>query len=279
MPNRVAALVALTAAALLQTRPPAHSFRAEVDYLRQAKRELAAGRRPTPRKSNEEVDEMGGIGAVHRWPDGSWAADAALVSVGCTRKGCLLGVFGHWWRLATWPAEWDLGAIGAVHTYAALCGSDVYYRHFAPRARLPHTLLLGAFATRSVFELLWVGSTLYALGRPLQAALGRVGFAALYVGAGVAASLVCMLARRSSSGHGGLLGVCAYHALLLPRARQSIMGIEMGSKPALAAQIAIASQGAFQGDRPLPILAANLAPCLVAAAAFAAHDRRSFLTS
>jgi len=174
----------------------------------------------------------------------------------------------------------------------------------------------------------------------LQAALGRVGFAALYVGAGeataasrsreerareelrhsptrpgVAASLVCMLARRSSSGHGGLLGVCAYHALLLPRARQSIMGIEarssrdqprlplalslsrplpgwmpspsplalpipqMGSKPALAAQIAIASQGAFQGDRPLPILAANLAPCLVAAAAFAAHDRRSFLTS
>jgi len=268
---------------------------------------------------------MGGIGAVHRWPDGSWAADAALVSVGCTRKGCLLGVFGHWWRLATWPAEWDLGAIGAVHTYAALCGSDVYYRHFAPRSRLrhttppvpppplrhisspaippppehrrtrpprchhrlpllcpcrlPHTLLLGAFATRSVFELLWVGSTLYALGRPLQAALGRVGFAALYVGAGVAASLVCMLARRSSSGHGGLLGVCAYHALLLPGARQSIMGIEMGSKPALAAQIAIASQGAFQGDRPLPILAANLAPCLVAAAAFAAHARRSFLTS
>jgi len=219
MPNRVAALVALTAAALLQTRPPAHSFRAEVDYLRQAKRELAAGRRPTPRKSNEEVDEMGGIGAVHRWPDGSWAADAALVSVGCTRKGCLLGVFGHWWRLATWPAEWDLGAIGAVHTYAALCGSDVYYRHFAPRARLrhttppvpppplrhisspaippppehrrtrpprchhrlpllcpcrlPHTLLLGAFATRSVFELLWVGSTLYALGRPLQARYSR----------------------------------------------------------------------------------------------------------
>ena len=117
----------------------------------------------------------------------------------------------------------------------------------------------------------------------LQAALGRVGFAALYVGAGeataasrsreerareelrhsptrpgVAASLVCMLARRSSSGHGGLLGVCAYHALLLPRARQSIMGIEARSsrdQPRLAertsTRLSVRSTGGSQeADAP-----------------------------
>ena len=63
-----------------------------------------------------------------------------------------------------------------------------------------------------------------------------------------------MLARRSSSGHGGLLGVRAYHALLLPRARQSIMGIEARSsrdQPRLP--LALCSRGLCQVGCPPPL--------------------------
>lgn len=273
---------------VVQTRPPAAEFAAEVAYRRQVKADLKAGRRPQPRPAPATAASGDGDGegasddgaqpaptaplfGIHRWPRGTWAVDAAVVSLGCTRKGCLIGAGTLWWAPPSWPMEWDPYLLLAAHAYSTFCPSATYFRHFSPRSSVPHSVLLGAVATRSTWGLLWVGSTLVGLGAELQQALGRMGFLCLYLAAGLAASLVSMSFRRSAHGHGGILAACAYHALVAPNARHNLMGVELGARAALAVQVGLASSAAFQGDAPVPVLLANLAPCAVAAAAFGAN--------
>lgn len=282
--------VALLSVAV-QTRPPAAEFKAEVEYRRHVKADLKAGRRPRPRPilaaaalADGDGDEEGAsadgappaakLFGIQRWPDGAWAADIAVVSLGCTRKGCLIGAGSLWWRPPSWPMEWDLYLLVAVHAYSTFCPSATYFRHFCPRARVPHSVLLGAVATRSTWGLLWVSSTLLGLGAELQQAIGRLGFLGLYAAAGLAASLVSMASRHSAHGHGGVLAACAYHTLVAPNARHNIMGVQLGARSALAAQVGLACSAAFQGDAPGPVLLSNLAPCAVAAVAFGATRMR-----
>eukprot|EP00967_Tisochrysis_lutea_P004052 scaffold4825_cov38-Tisochrysis_lutea.AAC.2 len=266
---------------LVQCRPSAADFLTEVEYRRQVRSDIKAGRRPRARPvaaaQPSGGEEEGGprrspvappLFRMHQWADGSWALDAAIVSVGCTRRGCLIGLACLWWRLPSWPMEWDVYMLGAIHAYSTFCSNEIYFRNFAPRLRAPHSILLGSVATRSMWELLWVGSTLLGLGSDLQRAVGRFGFIGLYLGAGISASLVSALYRRSAHGHGGVLALCAYHTFMAPNARHNIMGVELGAKSALAVQLALACSGAFQGDAPLPVFASNLAPCLVAIAAY-----------
>jgi hypothetical protein len=284
--------VALLSVAV-QTRPPAAEFAAEVAYRRQVKSDLKAGRQPRPRSAlaaaafaGRDWDEESGhadgappapappLFGIQRWPDGTWAADVALVSLGCTRKGCLIGALSLWWKPPNWPMEWDLYLLVAVHGYSTFCPSATYFRHFSPRARVPHSVLLGSVATRSTWGLLWVSSTLVGLGAELQQALGRLGFLGLYAAGGLAASLVSMTCRRTAHGHGGVLAACAFHTLVAPHARHNLMGVELGAQSALAAQVGLACSAALQGDAPGPVLLANFAPCAVAAFAFGASRMR-----
>jgi len=193
---------AALASVLIQCRPPASDFAEEVEYRRQVKKDLAAGRRPRPRSAKPKAaaaqgedaadsDDLGSASmfGLRRWDGGLWAADAGIASLGCTPKGCLIGFATLWWRPPSWPRDYDVYMLAALHAYSAFCPTDVYFRNFAPRLRRPHTVLLGAVATRSIWELMWVGSTLLGLGTELQKALGRGGFLALYLGAGEAFEL------------------------------------------------------------------------------------------
>lgn len=133
-------------------------------------------------------------------------------------------------------------------------------------------MLLGAFACRSPFELLWLSSFASYLGETLQQprVLGRLETLGLYVACGLASSLSSAYLRRSARGAGGLLGACAYHALALPHARHSFFGLELNARMAVVAQFVLASWGGGAIE-PVPILLVNGVPALLGALAFFAR--------
>lgn len=204
--------------------------------------------------------------------NGTWAADAVLVTLGCTKKRCYCGVLGVWRPLPGPQADlWVLlagHAAGCATAYAY--GQGFFFRLFSPRFREPYTLLLSLFATSTPWECLWLYGMLFSTGPALQRILGRVGFAVLYLGGAACSTLLSAVYRHSATGTGGPLAIATYHTLLAPYARHSIFGIEMGARAALAVQIGICSWPALSGNAPLPalLLALNGLPVLFGALAW-----------
>jgi hypothetical protein len=138
MHTNVWLFIAALLAVMLQSRPEASGFADEVAHRRLVRQDLKKGRRPSARLTRslaaeesagtegDDADEpTGRIMGVHRWPDGSWAADAGVASIGCTRKGCMVGAFGLWWHPPAWPAEWDMLGLAALHGYGVVCDTQV----------------------------------------------------------------------------------------------------------------------------------------------------------
>lgn len=209
---------------------------------------------------------------VERWPeDRLWALDAGLVSLGCTSKKCFVGVLGSWNGLP--GPQYDLYALAAAHGVACFVyhsyGPGTFYRYFAPLLSKPHTVLCGAFATSSAFEMLWLGSSLLGLGHELQRALGRAGFLALWLCGALGMSLAAATQRHSTNGTGGILAAFTYHTLAMPHARHSLYGVSMSARSALAVHLGIACLPAFQGsDKPAVALGLAALPLAVGAAFF-----------
>mmetsp|Transcript_33859 Transcript_33859/g.74311 ORF Transcript_33859/g.74311 Transcript_33859/m.74311 type:complete len:257 (-) Transcript_33859:613-1383(-) len=240
------AVVAATVA-LLACKPPAASFRDEVLLRRRLAKSRASdasarGRRGLLHDKTllsglqqhgfNVLSNSTPVFGLKSWPEeGLWAVDAAAFSFGCNRRGaCLLGVFGNWWRLPSWQADWDLWLLTSLHAGSfACCTYDpaAYFRNFAPRLRKPYTLLSSAFAISSIMELLWVCSTLASLGSSLQQSLGRFQFLGLYLFAGGLVVAYALCTRNSSHGHGGTLAISAFHAMMAPRAKHSVMGSQL----------------------------------------------------
>lgn len=171
---------------------------------------------------------------------------------------CYVGALGTYLHV---PPKADLWLLAGAH--AAACAiahtwPDVYYGYFMPRRSEPASVLLGAFATSSAWELAWLVSTLLGTGAELQrrAILGRGGFLALYAGGAIASSLCALVFRASPSGAGGALAACTYHCLHAPHARHEIFGQAMGAKQALAVQLGLTCWPAISngGRRALPTL-------------------------
>lgn len=209
---------------------------------------------------------------IERFPEeerGLWALDSGVLTVACTKKRCYVGALGSWRKLP--GGEYDLYALAALHGFACLIshkyGPTVFFRHFAPRLVEPHTVLGGAFATSSPFEMLWLGSTLLGLGHELQRALGRGGFLALWLAGAVGMSLAAAVLRHTCTGTGGILASFTYHTIAAPHARHSLYGIEMGARQALAVHVGIACLPAFQGaSRPHVAIGLSLLPLVIGAA-------------
>ncbi len=259
-------VMAVGLAALASTRPPAPSLDAELRRLRTLAKALGSSA-PQPRELRHKpyADRLRDAASAERTlgyvelANGTWAVDAGLVTLGCTRrKTCFVGLLGDWWRLPSWSREGDVYGLVAAHGAAALLHSQdiaAFYRHFAPRVSRPHTLFTSIFATSGLFEALWICSSLLSIGGDLQIALGRGGFAALYIGSGLLISLCALYSSSATPGHGGLVAALVVHTRMFPRLRRSIMGVEMGAWSALAAQLGLASLPAFRGaPRPLLLL-------------------------
>jgi len=231
-------VLAAAIALVIATRPPAETLPSEVAKLRAVKRRGKVERDWTFK------GHSGSLLKMHRWPDDLWAADALIVSFGCTQRGtCFVGTLGKWWRLPKWMPKWDLWLLAGVHGTACACYMQspmLYHQLFSPRASAPHTVLLGAFASSNPWELLWIGSTIVGLGQELQRALGRAGFIGLYLVAALASSVCSMLLRCSARGHGGILAAMAYHTILSPRSQHNIFGLTLGARQALAVQTVMA---------------------------------------
>ena len=133
------------------------------------------------------------------------------------------------------------------------------------------TLVLGAFACASPWELLWLGAITSSLGEQLQHRLmvGRLGLLGLYLGCGLASSVASARLRRSATGAGGLLGALAYHALAAPRATHSFFGLQLSARLGFAAQFLFASWGGLnQPGHAVPVLVINGLPAVLGAAWF-----------
>ena len=133
------------------------------------------------------------------------------------------------------------------------------------------TLVLGAFACASPWELLWLGAITSSLGEQLQhrLMLGRLGLLGLYLGCGLASSVASARLRRSATGAGGLLGALAYHALAAPRATHSFFGLPLSARLGFAAQFLFASWGGLnQPGHAVPVLVINGLPAVLGAAWF-----------
>ena len=199
------------------------------------------------------------------WPEERlWAYDLGAITVGCTHRKCLVGVFGTWNSLPGPSVDlWTLcGFHGASCMVMHQCGPATFYGHFAPRWSAPHTLLLGGFASSSPFEVLWLGGTLLGLGPDLQRGIGRGGFLALWFGGALCTSLLAASRRRSGTGAGGALASFAYHVLSTPNARHSIFGIQLGAKAALAVHLGIATWPHVGGGELVTGIALNGLPVM-----------------
>ena len=133
------------------------------------------------------------------------------------------------------------------------------------------TLVLGAFACVSPWELMWLGAIASSLGEQLQhrLMLGRLGLLGLYLGCGLASSVASGLLRRSATGAGGMLGALAYHALAAPRATHSFLGLQLSARVGFAAQFLFASWGGLnQQGQAVPVLVVNGLPAVLGAAWF-----------
>ena len=133
------------------------------------------------------------------------------------------------------------------------------------------TLVLGAFACVSPWELMWLGAIASSLGEQLQSRLmlGRLGLLGLYLGCGLASSVASGLLRRSATGAGGLLGALAYHVLAAPRATHSFFGLQLSARLGFAAQFLFASWGGLnQQGQAVPVLVVNGLPAVLGAAWF-----------
>ena len=189
-----------------------------------------------------------------------------------------VGTLTGWWAVPLWVGwsrRGDLFIINALHMAAALLSTlrplDFYW-NFIPRLRRPHTVLLGAFATSSIFECVWVASSVMMFGGALQGGdgggggtggggplvMGREGFAALYLVSGLLASFVggVILGERVP-GHGGVLAAITMHTLLnnahgsqQQQHRVVWLGQEMSAGPFLCTQLGMACLGAFQAGKP-----------------------------
>ena len=133
------------------------------------------------------------------------------------------------------------------------------------------TLVLGAFACVSPWELMWLGAIASSLGEQLQGRLmlGRLGLLGLYLGCGLASSVASGILRRSATGAGGLLGALAYHVLAAPRATHSFFGLQLSARLGFAAQFLVASWGGLnQPGQAVPVLVVNGLPAVLGAAWF-----------
>ena len=281
----VAAAILLTS---MLTRPPAASFAAEVARrkARAPAPKSAWTKQLAPLRSAWAVGDMGAAWGVVRsrsrirtrdWEDpDAWAIDAVFLSYGCyrgRRTTCFVGTAGRWYRQPTWTAAADLWSLMAVHAISFACyhySPTTYFRYFEPSTRRPHSIPLAAFATSSVFSMLWLGSTLLSLGPDLQRLLGRRRFARLYLGAGLASTCFSLAFRHSATGAGGAIATIAYHALAAPHARHDIMGVPMGARTALAVHVGIASMPALGAAAHVAgrVLAINLVPVAIGAGAY-----------
>lgn len=282
---RILLILAPVIPLMLLTRPMAHEWPDAVVRLRKKERNAAGSLASAlePVKAAWRSDDRHAallemararlsIGTHESEVDARvWATDAVLLTVGCTKKKCYVGILGQWRPLP--GAESDLYVLLACHGAACALahsqGMPVFFRWCSPRMSSPFTLLTSIFATASPFEMLWLYGTMLGVGRDLQRGLGRLGFLALYLGGGLSSVLVAAYFRHSANGAGGALAAFAYHALAAPNARHSIFGLEMGARMSLAAQAALASYPAFNGAaRPELVLALNGLPILIGAALF-----------
>lgn len=274
--TRAAGLVAVLAV-LIAARPPASSFSTEVALRRRKQPGQVWQLGPELRAFAKSPTKKAVVSSRHEWPEepGLWARDLLLLSTGCTAKQvCFVGAAGRWWRLPRWERRFDLYAVVGLHALSLLCyhqAPDVFFAHFAPRLRRPHTLALGAFACTSPFELLWLAALTSGLGEMLQQQrqLGRLGTLGLYLGCGLASSLASTLYRRSATGAGGLLGAFAYHALAAPRATHSFFGLQLSARLGFLAQFLFASwSGLAQPAHAVPTLVVNGLPAVIGAVVF-----------
>lgn len=252
------ALVAVALTLLALVRPPSSAWPDAVERMRKKEKGAAGSLAGALIPARHVWPDLAAVGALAmanwqvgtaEWPErGLWAADLGVATVACTRRACFVGVLGAWRRFPRWRAQHDLWVLLGAHGAAcALAHLDLgaYHRHFTPRLKRPHSLLLGAFATASPFELLWFGSSLLGVGAELQRGLGRLGYLALYLAGAAASTAFATATRHSSNGSGGVLATCAFHALAHPNARHSVFGLEMGARASLGAQVLIASCPSF----------------------------------
>ena len=226
---------------MLLSRPKADDWPAAVERMRRKERHgagtLATSLEPARAvwaSSEQRWHDIGMMAAQQftfgsrAWPEEKlWAMDAVLLSAGCTHKKCFVGVLGSWRKLPC--AAIDLYILAAAHGSAIAVfyhfGPTVFYQHCAPRFSAPYTILTGAFATSSLFEMMWLTSTLFGLGHDLQRSIGRVRFLLLWLGGAGSVSLVAASLRHSCSGAGGVIAAFTYHAIVAPRAQYNIFGM------------------------------------------------------
>lgn len=174
-------VIALTL--LLLSRPRAVRFPRAVARMRSRERNGAGtlSAEMEPVVSAIRAGEVARVSAIarskctarsHSWPnERMWALDGVLFSVGCTHKRCFLGALGSWWGAPRWTPDTDLWALAAVH--AISCATShfeprTYHRYFSPNTNRPHSIILGAFATAGVMELIFMVTTLNGIGANLQ---------------------------------------------------------------------------------------------------------------
>ncbi|KAL1495614.1 hypothetical protein AB1Y20_016974 [Prymnesium parvum] len=277
---REAAVVA-AAALLLLSRPQASDFPAAVQRIRR-KEPHAAGRLSDELPSRLDqaygaIKSKVSFGCRSSEEPRLWACDALLLSVGCVRRTCFVGALGSWWRLPSRSAAAERWLLCAAHIAAAatrLAAPSAYFRWFQPSLRRPASVLLAAFATSGLFELVWTVTTIEGEGADLQQSrlLGRTNFLYLYIGSALASSLCSLATRSSAFGAGGLLATCCFHALAAPHARHVIFGVEMSGSTALAAQVVFACYPALNNGNAPAVLLVNLVPTLGGAVAFFAKS-------